>query len=345
MARRLTFQRAVNEALDQEMARDESVIVMGEDVAGGQGAEGEMDAWGGVLGVTKGLYAKHGDRVMDTPISESAFIGAAIGAATSGLRPVVELMFNDFMGVCFDQIFNQAAKFRYMFGGKAETPVVIRTMIGSGFRAAAQHSQSLYSIFTHIPGLKCVVPSTPYDAKGLLIEAIRDNDPVIFFEHKKLYPLEGEVPQELYTIPFGEAEVVREGKDVTIITLAEMVHESLKAAEAMAKDGVECEVIDLRTTSPLDEETLLDSVASTGRVVVVDEANPRCSIATDISALIAQNAFDALKAPIKMVTAPHTPVPFADNLEDLYKPNAEKIASAVREVSEYQAWKATASTS
>ena len=187
------------------------------------------------------------------------------------------------------------------------------------------------------------MPATPYDAKGLLIEAIRDNDPVVFFEHKKLYPLEGEVPEELYTVPFGEAEIVREGEDVTIITLAEMVHESLKAAELLAQDGVECEVIDLRTTSPLDQETLLDSVAVTGRVVVVDEANPRCSMATDISALIAQHAFGALKAPIQMVTAPHTPVPFADNLEDLYKPNAENIVSAVRKVLEYQSWEATAS--
>ncbi|MEE3373225.1 MAG: alpha-ketoacid dehydrogenase subunit beta [Planctomycetota bacterium] len=344
MARTLSFQQAINEALDQEMARDDSVIVMGEDVVGGQGADGEMDAWGGVLGVTKGLYGKHGDRVMDTPISESAFIGAAIGAASSGSRPVVELMFNDFLGVCFDQIFTQAAKFRYMFGGKAKTPVVIRTMIGSGFRAAAQHSQSLYSLFTHIPGLKCVVPSTPYDAKGLLIEAIRDDDPVIFFEHKKLYPLEGEVPQELYTIPFGEAEVVREGGHTTIVTLAEMVHESLQAAELLAADGIECEVIDLRTTSPLDRDTILESVEETGRVVVVDEANPRCSMATDISALIAQDAFGALKAPIQMVTAPHTPVPFADNLEDLYKPNASKIAAAVRRVVEYQEWE-TASRS
>ncbi len=345
MARTLTYQQAINEALDQEMARDESVILMGEDVAGGQGTDGEMDAWGGVLGVTKGLYAKYGNRVMDTPISESAFIGAAIGAATSGLRPVVELMFNDFMGVCFDQIINQAAKYRDMFGGKAETPVVIRTMIGAGFRGAAQHSQSLYSIFTHIPGLKCVVPSTPYDAKGLLIESIRDADPVIFFEHKKLYKIEGEVPEESYTIPFGEAEIVREGENVTIIALAEMVHESLKAAEQLAGDGLECEVIDLRTTSPLDEETVLDSVASTGRVVVVDEANPRCSMATDISALIAQKAFSALRAPIRMVTAPHTPVPFSDYLEDLYKPNAEQIASAVREVSEYKKWVTTASGS
>jgi pyruvate/2-oxoglutarate/acetoin dehydrogenase E1 component len=345
MGRTLTYQQAINEAIDQEMARDDKVILIGEDVAGGQGADGEMDAWGGVLGVTKGLYGKYGDRVMDTPISESAFVGAAIGASTAGLRPVVELMFNDFLGVCFDQIFNQAAKFRYMFGGKAETPVVIRTMIGAGFRGAAQHSQSLYSIFTHIPGLKCVVPSTPYDAKGLLISAIRDNDPVIFCEHKKLYQLEGEVPEESYTIPFGEAAIVRDGADVTIITLSEMVHESLKAAEQLATEGVNCEVIDLRTTSPLDEETLLDCVEQTGRVVVVDEANPRCSMATDISAMIAQKAFSALKAPIRMVTAPHTPVPFSDNLEDLYKPNAENIISTVREVSEYKKWATTASTS
>jgi pyruvate/2-oxoglutarate/acetoin dehydrogenase E1 component len=346
MARKLTFQHAINEALDQEMSRDESIVLLGEDVAGGQGADGEMDAWGGVLGVTKGLYGKHGDRVMDTPISESAFVGAAIGAATSGLRPVVELMFNDFMGVCFDQIFNQAAKFRYMFGGKAETPVVIRTMIGAGFRGAAQHSQSLYSMFTHIPGLKCVVPSNPYDAKGLLIEAIRDNDPVIFFEHKNLYQVEGDVPEEAYTIPFGEAEIVREGEDVTIVTLAEMVHESVKAAEALQKDGIECEIIDLRTTSPLDEDTILESVESTGRVVVVDEANPRCNMATDISALIADKAFASLKAPIKMVTAPHTPVPFNPKLEDLYKPNAGNIAAAVRGVAEYQkTWETTTSKS
>ncbi|MCH2211319.1 MAG: alpha-ketoacid dehydrogenase subunit beta [Fuerstiella sp.] len=345
MARTLTYQQAINEALDQEMARDSSVILMGEDIAGGQGADGEEDAWGGVLGVTKGLYAKYGDRVMDTPISESAFVGAGIGAATAGLRPVVELMFNDFLGVCFDQIFNQAAKFRYMFGGKAETPVVIRTMIGAGFRGAAQHSQSLYSIFTHIPGLKCVVPSTPYDVKGLLISAIRDNDPVIFCEHKGLYQLEGDVPEESYTIPFGEAEIVREGSDVTIVTLSEMVHESVKAAEQLAKEGVDCEVIDLRTTSPLDVETVLDSVEQTGRVVVVDEATPRCSMATDISALIAQEAFGALKAPVKMVTAPHTPVPFSDNLEDLYKPNSENIIPTVREVSEYQKWATPVSTS
>src|SRR6266481_3755291 len=223
MARKISTKQAINEALDQEMTRDPRVVLMGEDIVGGAGSAGERDAWGGVLGVTKGLYAKYGDRLMDTPLSESAYIGAAIGAATCGMRPVAELMFVDFLGVCFDQIFNQAAKFRYMFGGKAVTPVVIRTMIGAGFRAAAQHSQCLYSIFTHIPGLKCVIPSTPYDAKGLLIEAIRDNDPVIFFEHKLLYGLESEVPEESYAIPFGEANVVREGDDVTIVAIGRMV--------------------------------------------------------------------------------------------------------------------------
>src|SRR5260370_27280211 len=231
MARTITYREAINEALAQEMERDESVIVMGEDNAGGEGASGEKDAWGGVLGVTKGLYHRFPGRVLDTPISESAFIGAAIGAATAGMRPVAELMFVDFMGVCFDQIFNQAAKLRYMFGGKATTPVVIRTMFGGGFRAAAQHSQCLYSIFTHIPGLKCVVPSSPYEAKGLLIQAIRDDDPVIFFEHKMLYDVEEEVPEGAYTIPFGEANILRDGKDVTVVALGRMVTLALQAAQ------------------------------------------------------------------------------------------------------------------
>jgi pyruvate/2-oxoglutarate/acetoin dehydrogenase E1 component len=330
MARRITYQQAINEALDQEMARDESVIIMGEDVVGGTGTGGEMDAWGGVLGVTKGLYGKYGDRIMDTPISEAGFVGAAVGAATAGMRPVCELMFIDFVGVCFDQIYNQAAKFRYMFGGKAETPVVIRTMIGAGFRAAAQHSQCLYSMFTAVPGLKVVVPSSPYDVKGLLIQAIRDNDPVIFCEHKVLYTLEGDVPEESYTIPFGEANVVREGDDVTIIALGRMVHQALAAATALAKDGISCEVIDPRTTSPLDEDTILESVENTGRAVVIDEATPRCNMATDISALIARKAFSDLKAPVEMVTAPHTPVPFNGTLEDLYIPSPAAIEAAVR---------------
>jgi pyruvate dehydrogenase E1 component beta subunit len=227
-------------------------------------------------------------------------------------------MFIDFMGVCFDQIFNQAAKFKYMFGGKAKTPVVIRTMVGAGLRAAGQHSQMLVNIFTHIPGLKVVCPATPYDAKGLLIQSIRDNDPVIFCEHKMLYGIQGD------------------GKDVTIVTFGRMVHLSNQAATELAKAGIQCEVIDLRTTSPLDEDTVLESVGKTGRVVVVDESNPRCSIAADISSLIAQKAFSDLRAPIEMVTAPHTPVPFADSLEDLYIPSPAKIQAAVQSVANYR---------
>ncbi len=337
MSRRISFREAINEALAQEMERDPTVIVMGEDVAGGSGTEGAMDAWGGVLGVTKGLWGKFGDRVLDTPISESAFIGAAVGAAVTGLRPVVELMFVDFMGVCFDQIFNQAAKLRYMFGGKATTPLVVRTMYGAGLRAAAQHSQCLYPLFTHIPGLKCVVPSTPYDAKGLLIQAIRDDDPVIFFEHKLLYGMEGVVPKEPYAIPFGEAHFVREGDDVTIVTLGRMVHLAAEAADALARDGIDCEVVDLRTLAPLDEDAILESVEKTGRLVVVDEASPRCNVATDIAALVAQKGFASLQAPVRLVTPPHTPVPFSDVLEDLYLPDVGKIAAAVQEVLTYKA--------
>ena len=333
---KMTFQQALNQALVQEMERDDRVIVMGEDVAGGSGSPGEMDAWGGPMGVTKGLWAKFGGRVMDTPISESAFVGAAIGAATSGLRPVVELMFIDFMGVCFDQIYNQAAKFRYMFGGKVETPVVIRTMIGAGLRGAAQHSQCLYPIFTHIPGLKCVIPSTPYDAKGLLIESIRDNDPIIFCEHKFLYSIEGDVPEESYTIPLGEASLEREGEDVTVVALGRMVHIASQAAESLARDGIDCEVVDLRTTSPLDEDTILESVENTGRLVVVDEASPRCNIAADVSALVSEKAFGLLKAPVRMVCPPHVPVPFSDVLEDLYIPDAGRLEKVVREVMEYK---------
>jgi pyruvate dehydrogenase E1 component beta subunit len=336
MARRITFRHAIQEALVHEMTRDPSVVVMGEDNAGGMGAAGEQDAWGGVLGVTKGLYHRFPGRVLDTPISEAAFIGAAIGAAVSGLRPVAELMFIDFMGVCFDQILNQAAKFKFMFGGKARTPVVIRTMIGAGLRAAAQHSQCLYSMFTHVPGLKVVIPSTPYDAKGLLIQAIRDDDPVIFCEHKLLYGLEGEVPEEGYVVPFGEAAVVREGRDVTVIALGRMVHFAQQAADALAKKGVQCEIIDPRTTSPLDEATILESVESTGRVVIVDESNPRCSMATDLAALVAQKAFGALEAPVELVTAPHVPVPFSDVLEDLYVPSPARIEAAVTRVREYR---------
>src|SRR5262247_4532241 len=330
MARKISIKDAINEALDQEMARDSSVILMGEDIVGGAGGQGERDAWGGVLGVTKGLYAKYGDRLLDTPLSESAYVGAAIGAACCGMRPVAELMFIDFMGVCFDQIFNQAAKFKYMFGGKARTPVVIRTMVGAGFRAAAQHSQMLTPIFTHIPGLKVVCPSTPYDAKGLLIQSIRDNDPVIFCEHKALYGLEADVPEASYTIPLGEANVVREGRDCSIVTYGMMVHRAIEAATALAREGVDCEVVDLRSLSPLDLDTVIESVEKTGRLVCVDEANPRCSIAADVSAQVAQRAFAALKGPIEMVTPPHVPVPFSPVLEDLYIPSVGQIADAVR---------------
>ncbi|MCR6485545.1 alpha-ketoacid dehydrogenase subunit beta [Amycolatopsis sp. OK19-0408] len=336
MARTISYREAINEALAQEMARDESVIVMGEDNAGGAGSPGEDDAWGGVLGVTKGLFHKFPGRVLDTPISESAFVGAAIGAATRGQRPVAELMFIDFMGVCFDQIFNQAAKFRYMFGGNARTPVVIRTMYGAGLRAAAQHSQCLYPIFTHIPGLKVVVPSSPYEAKGLLIQAIRDDDPVIFCEHKALYDTSGDVPEDSYTIPFGEANVVRDGGDVTIVAIGRMVAVAEEAANELKNNKIEAEIIDPRTTSPLDTETILESVENTGRLVVVDEASPRCNLATDISALVAKEAFGSLRAPIEMVTPPHTPVPFSDALEDLYIPDAQKVLNAAKAVVEYR---------
>jgi pyruvate dehydrogenase E1 component beta subunit len=336
VARTISYREALNEALAQEMERDESVIVLGEDNAGGAGAPGEPDAWGGVLGVTKGLYGKFPGRVLDTPISESAFIGAAVGAATRGLRPVAELMFIDFMGVCFDQIFNQAAKFRYMFGGKAVTPVVIRAMYGAGLRAAAQHSQALYPLFTNIPGLKVVVPSSPYEAKGLLIQSIRDDDPVIFCEHKAMYDTVGEVPEESYTIPFGEANVVRDGDDVTIVALGRMVSVAVEAAEELARAGIQCEVIDPRTTSPLDADTIIESVENTGRLVVVDESTPRCSMATDISALVAKEAFGSLRAPIETVTAPHTPVPFSPVLEDLYVPDAQRVVNAVKSVTDWE---------
>ena len=331
MERRITLKQAINEAIDLEMARDERVIMIGEDIVGGFGADGEKDAWGGVLGATKGLYGKYGDRLLDAPLSEAAYVGAAIGAATCGMRPIAELMFIDFVGVCFDQILNQAAKFRYMFGGKAETPVVIRALVGAGFSAAAQHSQMLTPMFTHIPGLKVVCPSTPADAKGLLAQAVRDNDPVIFCEHKALYSMKGEVPEGEYVIPFGQANIVREGIDATIVTYGMMVHRSLEAAKLLEKEGVDVEVIDLRTLSPLDINTVFQSVEKTGRLVVVDEASPRCNIATDISAQVCQEMFGKLKSGIRMVSPPHTPVPFSAPLEKAYLPNGKGIAETVRQ--------------
>ena len=324
-----SFRQALNEALHFEMARDPRVIMMGEDLTGGAGANGVQDAWGGPFGVTKGLLGAFGpERIRDTPISEAAFIGAAAGAALTGLRPIAEIMFADFVGVCMDQIMNQIAKFRYMFGGRAKTPLVIRATYGAGSRSGAQHTQALHSILTHIPGLKVVIPSNPYDAKGLLLQAIRDDDPVIFLENKMLYDTMGDVPDAAYTIPFGEARVVRDGKDVLIVAIGRMVGFAEEAARTLAADGISACIVDPRTTSPLDEDTLLEMAEDIGRVVIVDESNPRCSIATDISALIADQAFDALKAPIKMVTAPHSPVPYAPNLEDAYVPDAAAIVKA-----------------
>jgi pyruvate dehydrogenase E1 component beta subunit len=331
--RTATFREAINEALRLEMARDPDVILMGEDVAGGATVSGfeQDDAWGGVLGVTKGLVQEFGrERVLDTPISESGFIGAAVGAAATGLRPVAELMFVDFFGVCMDQIFNQGAKLRYMFGGHAKVPMVIRTMIGAGFRAAGQHSGCHDSVFTHMPGLKTVVPSTPSDAKGLLAASIRDDDPVIFFEHKLLYDVTGELPEGDYVVELGTADIKREGDGATIVAIGRMVQLALEAAQTLAGEGIEVEVVDPRTLSPLDDEAILASVRKTGRLVVVDEDNPRCSMATDIAALVTSRAFDHLDAPPQLVTAPHTPVPFSPVLEDVYVPSAERIVEAVR---------------
>jgi pyruvate dehydrogenase E1 component beta subunit len=324
---------ALQEAVALEMRRDPNVIVIGEDVAGGAGSSGDRGTYGGAMGVTKGLIEEFGDeRIIDTPITESALVGMAAGAAATGLRPIAELMFVDFMGVCFDQVLNQAAKFRYMFGGKATTPLVVRTMMGAGFRAAAQHSQMLYNLFTAVPGVKCVIPSNAYDAKGLLIQAIRDDDVVIFFNHKAIYDFEDEVPDEAYTIPFGEANIVREGEDVTIVAFSRMVHTANDAAKSLEKDGISVELIDPRTSSPLDEESIIESVENTGRLVIVDEGTPRCGLAGDVAGMVAEKAFHALKAPIIQVTAPHTPVPFSPVLEDAYIPSAAKVEEAVRKV-------------
>lgn len=333
--RQMTYQQAITEALRIAMREDPTVILMGEDIAGGAMVDHLVndDAWGGPMGVTKGLVQEFGrNRVLDTPITEAGFIGAAVGAATTGLRPVAELMFVDFFGCCMDQIFDQGAKFRYMFGGKAKCPVTIRTQIGAGVSAAGQHSGCHYSVFTHMPGIKCVVPSTPADAKGLLLSAIRDDDLVMFFENKVLYGTKGEVPEGDEGIPLGVADIKRAGDDVTIVAISRMVNQALIAAEMLAAEGIEAEVIDPRTLSPLDDETILGSVAKTHRLVIVDEDNPRCSAATDIAALVADRGFDTLDAPIKLVTAPHTPVPFSPPLERFYVPSPERIVDSVREI-------------
>ncbi len=329
-----TIREVINETLAQEMRRDPRVIVLGEDVTGGRGGSSGVDeAAGGVFGLTAGLAAEFGHkRVIDTPITESAIIGAAGGAALTGMRPVAELMFIDFVGVCLDQIMNQIAKFRYMFGGKATTPVTIRTMMGAGMGAGPQHSSAIYPMLTSIPGLKVVLPATAYDAKGLLATAIRDDDPVIFCEHKALYTESGEVPDEEYTIPFGEARIAHEGEHITVVAFSRMAVFATQVARKLAKEGISVEVIDPRTSSPLDEGAIFDSVEKTGRLVVVDEANPMCSMASEVASLVACEAFECLRAPIAKVTAPHTPVPAHLELEQEYVPSPARIESAIRRV-------------
>jgi pyruvate dehydrogenase E1 component beta subunit len=334
---KMMYRDAVLSTLHEEMERDESIVVLGEDVVGGMGTAGGPEAIGGIWSTSTGLFDKFGaNRVIDTPISESAIMGAAGGLALTGKRPVAELMFADFIGVSLDQIWNQIAKFRYMFGGKTRCPAVLRMAYGAGYNAAAQHSQSVHHILTGMPGLKVVMPSTPEDVKGLLRTALRGDDPVIFLEHKALYAVEGEVPDGDYTIPFAHARQVRSGEDVTIIATGLMVGIAEAAAEELAEDGIGCDVIDLRTTSPLDEEAILDSVEVTGRLVIVDEAPPRCNLATDISAIVAQKAFASLRAPIEMVTAPHSPIPFALELEQAYLPSSDDVEAAVRKTLAYR---------
>ncbi len=331
------IREAIVETIDAEMARDDSVIMLGEDIVGGMGSAGGPEAIGGIWSTSTGLYAKYGaDRVIDTPISESAIIGAAAGASLTGKRAIAELMFADFIGVCLDQIWNQVAKFRYMFGGKSKCPITIRMVYGAGFNAAAQHSQSPHAILTGMPGLKVVMPATAADAKGLLAAAIRDDDPVIFMEHKALYAEKGEVPDDDYVIPFGHARQVTQGDDVTILATGLMVNFAATAAAKLAGDGIGCDLLDLRTTSPLDEEAILDSVERTGRLLIVDEAPPRCNLATDLAALVASKAFASLKAPIEMVTPPHSPVPFARELESAYLPSPDKVEAAVHRLMSYR---------
>ncbi|MFW7360611.1 alpha-ketoacid dehydrogenase subunit beta [Vagococcus fluvialis] len=335
MSRRITFMQAINEGLDMSMEKDERVILLGEDIAGGthiDHLEGD-GAWGGVFGVTKGLVEKHGyERVIDTPISEMGYMGASVGAAATGLRPVPELMFNDFLGFCFDTLLAQGSKMRYMFGGKATIPMTVRTCHGAGASAAAQHSGSYYGMFGSIPGLKVVVPSNPYDAKGLLISAIEDDNIVIFSEDKTLYGIKDDVPEEYYKVEIGKAKVKREGSDLTIVTIGKMLYVALEVAEELEKSGVSVEVIDLITVAPWDQETIIKSVEKTGRLIVIDEANPHNNTATDIASVVGDKAFDYLDGPIKCICAPNTPVPFASNLEALYLPNKDKVLKEAEEL-------------
>lgn len=335
MGRRITMMQAINEAMDIAMARDERVILLGEDIAGGATIKhlNQTGAWGGVFGLTKGLVEKYGaERVIDTPISEMGYMGAAVGAAATGLRPIPELMFNDFLGFCFDTILAQGSKMRYMFGGKATIPMTVRTNHGAGASAAAQHSGSYYGILGSIPGIKVVVPSNPYDAKGLLLASIEDDNIVVFSEDKTIYGLKGEVPEGYYTVEIGKAKVKREGADLTIVSIGKMVYVADEVADRLAEQGIEVEVIDLVTVAPWDQETVINSVKKTNRLIVIDEANPHNNTATDIASVVSDKAFDYLDAPVKCVCAPNTPVPFAKNLEELYIPNADKVLKVADEI-------------
>ena len=318
----ITFAEAIREALRQEMKLDDKVFIFGEDVG----------AFGGCFGVTAGLYNEFGpDRVMDTPISESAILGAALGAALMGLRPVPEIMFVDFTTVCFDYLTNQAPKVRYMCGGQVEKlPLVVRTTSGGWIRAAGQHSQSLEGWFTQVPGLKVVMPGTPYDAKGLLTASLRDNNPVLFIEEKALYATTGEVPDGEYLVPLGQADVKREGQDITLISYAAMLGHTLAAAEALAGEGIDAEVIDLRTLSPLDHETLAKSVQKTHKAVVAQEAVEMGGLAAQVVKSLVDSSFDYLDAPIKTVAALNTVIPFSPPLEDVMLPDANKIIAAAK---------------
>ncbi|MDI3535291.1 MAG: acetoin:2,6-dichlorophenolindophenol oxidoreductase subunit beta [Thermosediminibacterales bacterium] len=323
--RSLTYAEAIREALKEEMENDNRVFVMGEDVG----------KFGGCFGVTGNLWELFGEeRVRDTPISETAIIGASVGAAATGMRPVPEIMFADFLTVCMDQLVNQAAKIRYMFGGKAKIPMTVRVPVGAGLSAAAQHSQSLEAWFTHVPGLKVVMPSTPSDAKGLLKAAIRDDNPTMFFEHKILYSIKGEIPDDLDIIPLGKADIKREGKDVTVVATSLMVYKALEAAEQLEKEGISVEVVDPRTLFPLDEDTILESVKKTHKAVIVHEACVRGGFGGEIAAVITEKAFDYLDAPIKRVGALNVPIPFNGKLENYVIPGTEDIIKAVKAVTE-----------
>ena len=329
MTRELTYKDAINEALRQEMESDPTVFLIGEDIAGGAGHDhvpGALDAWGGPFGVTKDLVKQFGrERVIDSLLAETGFVGASIGAAIAGLKPVAEIMYSDFLGTSFDQIFNHAAKLRFTYGGKISVPLVVRTVTGAGFRAGSEHSQMLISLYAHIPGLKVIAPSNAYDAKGLLIAAIRDPNPVIFMEHKRLYMQKAEVPEDSYVIPIGKGDIKRNGTDITIVGVQKMVMTALDAARQLAELGIEAEVIDPRTYSPLDINLICESVAKTGHLLVVDESYPRCSIATDIAGQVADFAFSDLKGPIKSLTGLHMPIPFSPPMEDHFIPSVQNV--------------------